>query len=209
MSRREPAASPFRDLSNLRTPRPSRKPAASTPYETPLQGPTQTALRRRRPVAGSGAPKPTPLDSRLRALEADQSRSARRAESGRERALRAFAASASSWLSLLLREPAACGCSPAAGSTADQDQPRAVGKRNEFDGERARGRCPKRRRAAERRKGMTPAMASALKDSLKGACSLDDVTERMGLYMSKDACEDVLVIMCQICKVRILRSKLI
>ncbi|GJN32467.1 hypothetical protein PR202_gb20981 [Eleusine coracana subsp. coracana] len=43
-------------------------------------------------------------------------------------------------------------------------------------------------------------MAAALKDSLREACSLDDVTERMGRYMSKDACEEVLVMMFQICK---------
>ncbi|RLM87465.1 hypothetical protein C2845_PM04G26120 [Panicum miliaceum] len=117
MSRREPAASPFRDLSNLRNPRPNPKhvpasPSFFTASKTPLQAPTPMPLRRRRPV--DGAPTPTPLGRRLRALEIDQSGSARRAESGRERALRAFAASASSWLSLLLRDPAACGCSPAA-----------------------------------------------------------------------------------------------
>ncbi|KAK3125160.1 hypothetical protein QOZ80_7BG0601090 [Eleusine coracana subsp. coracana] len=207
MSHRDPAASPFRDLSNLRTPRPSRKPAASTPFQTPLQGPTPTPLRRGMTAAArSGAPRPTPLDRRLRALEVDQSRSARRAESGRERALRTFAASASSWLSLLLRDPAACGCSPATGSAASATaaQPRAAGKRDSLDGDRARGRSPKRRRdgdrAWERRKAMTPAMAAALKDSLREACSLDDVTERMGRYMSKDACEEVLVMMFQICK---------
>ncbi|KAK3127170.1 hypothetical protein QOZ80_7AG0569340 [Eleusine coracana subsp. coracana] len=207
MSHRDPATSPFRDLSNLRTPRPSRKPAASTHFQTPLQGPTPTPLRRGRIAAArSGAPRPTPLDRRLRALEVDQSRSARRAESGRERALRAFAASASAWLSLLLRDPAACGCSPATGlaASAAAAQPRAAGKRDSLDGERARGRSPKRRRggdrAWERRKAMTPAMVAALKDSLREACSLDDVMERMGRYMSKDACEEVLVMMFQICK---------
>jgi hypothetical protein len=104
----------------LHTPRPSRKPAASTlastPYETSLQAPTPTALRCRRPVAGSGAPKTTPLDRRLRALEADQSCSACRAKSGCEHA---FATSASSWLSLLLRDPAAYGCSPASKGRGD------------------------------------------------------------------------------------------
>ncbi|TVU38865.1 hypothetical protein EJB05_12260, partial [Eragrostis curvula] len=211
MSRREPAASPFRDLSNLSsllTPRPNRKPAASalafTLSETPLQGPTPTPLRRRKPVAGSGAPTRTPHHRRLRALEVDQSRSARRAESGRERALRTFAASASSWLSLLLRDPSACGCSPTTGSAAAPSQPCAAGKRDGLDGERPRGRSPKRRRGGdrggERRKSMTPSMKAALRDSLREACSLDDVTERMERYMSKDACEEVLVMMCQICK---------
>ncbi|XP_062190607.1 uncharacterized protein LOC133893568 isoform X2 [Phragmites australis] len=206
MNRREPADSPFRDLSNLRAPRPSPKPVPASPLffaasKTPLQAPTPTPLRRRRP--GAGAPTPTPLGRRLRALEADQLRSARRAESGGERALRTFAASASSWLSLLLRDPSACGCSPATGSAASQ--PCAAGKRDALDGERANGgRSPKRRRGGdlrgERRKGMTPVMAAALRDSLREACSLDDVTERMGRHMSKDACEEVLVMMYQICK---------
>ncbi|KAF8669068.1 hypothetical protein HU200_051390 [Digitaria exilis] len=47
---------------------------------------------------------------------------------------------------------------------------------------------------------MTPAMVAALRDSLREVCSLDDVTERMEMYMSKDACEEVLVMMTQICK---------
>ncbi|RLN13638.1 hypothetical protein C2845_PM09G09670 [Panicum miliaceum] len=47
---------------------------------------------------------------------------------------------------------------------------------------------------------MTPAMAAALRDSLREACSLEDVTERMGRYMSKDACDEVLVMMSQVCK---------
>ncbi|KAL6657953.1 hypothetical protein ACP70R_005733 [Stipagrostis hirtigluma subsp. patula] len=203
MDHREPAASPFRDLSNLRTPKPNPKPATPrffTASKTPFQAPTPTPLRRRRP--GAAGPTPTPLGRRLRALEVDQSRSARRAESGRERALRAFAVSASSWLSLLLRDPSACGCSAATGSAAAQ--PCAAGKRDALDGERPRGPSPKRRRGGDRagasRKGMTPAMSAALRDSLREACSLDDVTERMGRYMSKEACEEVLVMMCQICK---------
>ncbi|KAG2637347.1 hypothetical protein PVAP13_2NG513900 [Panicum virgatum] len=209
MSRREPAASPFRDLSNLRTPRPNPKhvpasPTFFTASKTPLQAPTPTPLRLRRP--GDGAPTPTPLGRRLRALEVDQSRSARRAESGRERALRSFAASASSWLSLLLRDPAACGCSPAATGTAAAAQPCAAGERDALGGDRARGvRSPKRRRGGgdrggEKRKEMTPAMIAALRDSLREVCSLDDVTERMGRYMSKGACEEVLVMIFQVCK---------
>lgn len=47
---------------------------------------------------------------------------------------------------------------------------------------------------------MTPAMAALLRESLREVCSLEDVTERMGRYMSTEACEEVLVMMCQICK---------
>uniref|UniRef100_A0A0D3GRK3 Calponin-homology (CH) domain-containing protein n=1 Tax=Oryza barthii TaxID=65489 RepID=A0A0D3GRK3_9ORYZ len=43
-------------------------------------------------------------------------------------------------------------------------------------------------------------MAASLRDSLREVCSLDDVTERMGSHMSREACEEVLVMMCQICK---------
>lgn len=202
MSRREPAASPFRDLSNLRTSTPNPKPVPassrfSTAAKTPLQASTPTPLRRRRP--GDGTPAPTRFGRRLRALEVDQSRTARRAEFGRERALRALADSVSSWLSLLLRDPAACGCSPAATGSAAAARPRAAGKRDalDVDGERGRGgRSPKRRRGESRKETI-----AALRDSLKEVCSLEDVTERMEEYMSKDACEEVLVMMSQICKV--------
>jgi abnormal spindle-like microcephaly-associated protein len=215
MSRGEPAASPFRDLSNLRTPRPNPNDVPPSPQfftasKTPLHAPTPTPRGRRRP--GNGAPTLTPLGRRLRAFEVDQSRSARRAESGRERALRAFAASASSWLSLLLRDPSACGCSPAVTGSAAAAQPCAAGKRGALDGERPRGgRSPKRHRGAgdrcgERRKEMTPAMVAALREYLREACSLEDVTERMENYMSKGACEEVLFMMFQICKVRNFRG---
>lgn len=49
---------------------------------------------------------------------------------------------------------------------------------------------------------MTPAMVAALRESLKDACSLEDVTERMEKHMSRGACEEVLFMMFQICKVR-------
>uniref|UniRef100_A0ACD5U8H0 Uncharacterized protein n=1 Tax=Avena sativa TaxID=4498 RepID=A0ACD5U8H0_AVESA len=220
MNHRELTASPFRDVSNLSTPKPKPKspsPVFFTASKTPLPAPTLTPLGRRRPLAGAatptplgcrkpvaGAATPTPLGRRLRALELDQSRSARRAESGRERALRAFAASASSWLSLLLRDPSACGCSPAASATATATRPSVAGKRDTLDGERARGSSPKRHRGkdrfGERRKVMTPAMVAVLRESLSEVCSLEDVKERMGRYMSTEACEEVLVMMCQICK---------
>ncbi|KAG8080350.1 hypothetical protein GUJ93_ZPchr0007g3154 [Zizania palustris] len=207
MSRREPAASPFRDLSNsnLRTPKPNPKspsPLFFTASKTgPLPFATPTPRRRRGPL--SGAPKQTPLGRRLRALELDQSSSARRAESGRDSALRSFAASASSWLSLLLRDPSACGCAPAASAKVTHDAS-TVGKRDALDGQRARGRSPKRRRGGDhvgaRRKTMTPSIAASLRESLRDVCSLEDVTERMGKYMSTEACEEVLVMMSQICK---------
>ncbi|PWZ15771.1 Abnormal spindle-like microcephaly-associated [Zea mays] len=179
MSRREPDTSPFCDLSNLRTPRPNPKTVPPSPQfftasKSALQAPTPTSLRRRRP--GDGVPTPTPLGRRLHALEVDQSRSARRAESGRF-----------------------------TGSTAAA-QPWATGKRGALDGDRARGgRCPKRcrgggDRGGERSKEMTPAMVAALRESLKDACSLEDVTERMEKHMSKGACEEVLFMMFQICK---------
>ncbi|ONM57768.1 binding [Zea mays] len=209
MSRREPDTSPFCDLSNLRTPRPNPKTVPPSPQfftasKSALQAPTPTSLRRRRP--GDGVPTPTPLGRRLHALEVDQSRSARRAESGRERALRTFSASASSWLSLLLRDPSACGCFPGFTGSAAAAQPWATGKRGALDGDRARGgRSPKRcrgggDRGGERSKEMTPAMVAALRESLKDACSLEDVTERMEKHMSKGACEEVLFMMFQICK---------
>jgi abnormal spindle-like microcephaly-associated protein len=53
---------------------------------------------------------------------------------------------------------------------------------------------------------MTPAMVAALRESLREACSLEDVTERMENYMSKGACEEVLFMMFQICKVRNFRG---
>jgi hypothetical protein len=55
----------------------------------------------------------------------------------------------------------------------------------------------------ERRKAMTPAMVAVLRESLREVCSLEDVEERMGRFMSAHACQEVLLMMCQVCKVRI------
>ncbi|KAK1680148.1 hypothetical protein QYE76_040996 [Lolium multiflorum] len=224
MSRREltGTGSPFRDVSNLRTPKPNPNPKSPSPLfftasKTPLPAPTPAPLARsrRRPLAGAptsaplarrrplaGAATPTPLARRLRELQLDQSRSARRAESARERALRAFAATASAWLSLLLRDPSACGCSPAAPAPATATHAPLAGKRG---GERVLGSSPKRRRGGDpcverRRKAMTPAMVAVLRESLREVCSLEDVEQRMGRFMSAQACQEVLLMMCQVCK---------
>ena len=75
------------------TPLGRRRPLAGAATPTPLGrwrplagAATPTPLGRRKTLAGAAAP--TPLGRRLRALELDQSRSARRVQSGRERALR-------------------------------------------------------------------------------------------------------------------------
>lgn len=44
---------------------------------------------------------------------------------------------------------------------------------------------------------------SALRESLKDVCSLDDLRARMEEYMSKKGCNEVLSVMSRLCKVRI------
>lgn len=47
---------------------------------------------------------------------------------------------------------------------------------------------------------MTPAMVAVLRESLREVCSLEDVKERMEVHMSTEACQEVLLMMCQVCK---------
>ncbi|XP_047067643.1 abnormal spindle-like microcephaly-associated protein homolog [Lolium rigidum] len=47
---------------------------------------------------------------------------------------------------------------------------------------------------------MTPAMVAVLRESLREVCSLEDVEQRMGRFMSAHACQEVLLMMCQVCK---------
>ncbi|XP_072951078.1 uncharacterized protein [Typha angustifolia] len=209
-----PSISPnlFRDVSNYKTPYPSfRNPNPISPSPLPLfftasknapssstSSTNATSTFRRRPSSSAAA-----ASRRLKALELEQSKSSHKAQICREKALKSFSRSLTSWLNLLFSNPRACGCD--LGVPNREDDVVSRGKRESLEGEREMGvggqwRGPKRRRDGVEKGRLSSAMYAYLEVSLKDVCSLEDVKERMERYMSREGCRDVLLMMYQVCK---------
>lgn len=218
-----PASTPsnfLRDCSNYKTPKsrhlnPSTRPpctplpvfytaSKNTPYSF------ASAASRRRETPGAATAR-----RRVKTLELEQSRSSRQNQDRRERALKSFASSISAWLNFLFRNPSSCGCQVPLWSRNRQDVGVSNGKRESFDGDAVRGfgaggrwRSPKRQRdctwlgtSGDDVAQKASVMLSSLRSSLKEVCSLEDLMERMELYMSQKSCKEVLIMMSQVCKV--------
>ncbi|XP_020095466.1 abnormal spindle-like microcephaly-associated protein homolog isoform X2 [Ananas comosus] len=204
----------FRDVSNYKTPHPSfpnpktHNPASPLPIfftaskNTLTPAASSASAFRRRPSAAAAV-----AARRLRALELDQSKSSRKVQIRREKALKSFSTSLSSWLNLLFRNPSSCGCDIA----SRRQTSGLIGKRQSLDAEREMGvgghwRSPKRRRdrlwkcGGEEKKGFSFGMVASLKVSLQDVCSFDDLKERMEGYISREGCDEVLLMMYQVCK---------
>ncbi|XP_074586575.1 uncharacterized protein LOC141842259 [Curcuma longa] len=213
----QPASTPsrfLRDCSNYKTPKSlhlnpnARPPCTPLPVfytaskNTPYSFASVASRRRETPGAATAR-------RRVKTLELEQSRSSRKNQDRRERALKSFASSISAWLNFLFRSPSSCGCQVPLWSRDRQDGGVANGKRESFDGDDARGfgaggrwRSPKRQRDCSGGDGARKAsvLVSSLKSSLKEVCSLEDLMERMELYMCQKSCKEVLIMMSQVCK---------
>ncbi|XP_042413088.1 abnormal spindle-like microcephaly-associated protein homolog isoform X1 [Zingiber officinale] len=209
----------LRDCSNYKTPKslhlnPNPRPpctplpafytaSKTTPYSF-----ASVSSRRR------GTPGAATARRRVKTLELEQSRSSRKNQDRRERALKSFSSSISAWLNFLFRSPSYCGCQVPLWSRDRQGGVVSNGKRESFDGDDVRGfgaggrwRSPKRQRDCSWRgtsgddvERKASVMVSSLKSSLKEVCSLEDLMERMELYMSQKSCKEVLIMMSQVCK---------
>ncbi|MQM17742.1 hypothetical protein Taro_050718 [Colocasia esculenta] len=218
-----PSPSLLRDVSNFKTPRPQAPPLRNPPSPCPLfftaskktpssarPSPAASAFRRRSSLA---PPSHSKAARRLRALELEQSRSARRAHVRREKALRSFSRSLSAWLNFLFRDPGSCGCNVdaplwnrAAGGGS------GCGKRSSLEGGGNLGvegawRWPKRQRGGSCQNAeamVAPSTStssfSSLQVSLKDICSIEDLKERMSAHLSERSCQEVLSIMSQVTK---------
>ncbi|KAG0483935.1 hypothetical protein HPP92_012019 [Vanilla planifolia] len=216
------------DMSNMKTPRPCSKisnphpglvspsPAfftASTkmPYSCSSTAIASTSCSsfRRRGAAVAASASCSKAARRLKALEIEQSRSARKAQVQRGKALESFSRSLMAWLNFLLQNPDACGCKlePYAANYCSFSK----GKRRSLDMDEAidflgRWRCPKRQRGemdAESDKHISlvkPTILTLLDNSLRELCSLEDMVARMRTHMSWKSCSEVLLMLCQVCK---------
>ncbi|XP_020593521.1 abnormal spindle-like microcephaly-associated protein homolog, partial [Phalaenopsis equestris] len=218
------------DTTNVKTPRPYPRnpnpiPSLTSPsplfftaskktpylsYSTPTSSTSHSIFRRHKSsVAISSSRSKTAL--RLKVLELEQSRSARKALIRREKSLERCSRSLTAWINFLLQNPKDCGCK--IGPCADDGQPlgsfsKGKGKRESLDGgiiEIGRNwRSPKRQRV------QTDAVVDInlsmvkqvpfLKKSLDKVCSFEDMVERMLCHMSSKSCNEVLLMMTQVCK---------
>lgn len=219
------SSSIFRDISNLKTPqRPPSIPTfpASPQFFTAPKNTPSSSLRR--------GPKTSALKSkaarRLKAFELEQTKSARKAQNGKEKSLRSLARSLTVWLNFLLENPSSCGCDPATfngelnGSITSlgNQKKEAIennGKRESWPSGRVGvdgpWRGPKRQRDLLWRgeendelakNGLSNSMFSRLRTSLQEICSFEDLKERMRMYLSLGSCKDIFEAMTQVTKVR-------
>ncbi|URE09424.1 CH [Musa troglodytarum] len=216
--------SPYlRDVSNFKNPKTRLRNANPNPLppSSPLpifftaskRTPSSSAYAySRRSCASGAAPSSLPEAARRRltVLELEQSRSSRKNQERREKALKSFAGSISAWLNFLFKDPNSCGCHIPPWFGDRQDGVASNGKRESLDGGAGLGGrwwSPKRSRDCSLRGTSDDdalrresAMFSSLKVSLKDVCSLEDMRERMEHFMSKKSCREVLFMMSQVCK---------
>lgn len=219
------------DVSNLKTPwsyarNPNPNPGLASPsplfftaskktpyssYSTPTSCTSRSTFQTRKSSVAASISR-SKTAHRLKALELEQSRSARKAHVRREKRLASFARSLTSWLNFLLQNPKDCGCK--VGPCATDGQPlgsfsKGKGKRESLDGGiidiDRRWRSPKRQRVqtdsgADINCTFVKQMP-LLKKSLHKVCSLEDILERMMHHMSSKSCNEVLLTMTQVCKV--------
>ncbi|PKA46724.1 hypothetical protein AXF42_Ash019707 [Apostasia shenzhenica] len=240
MERRE-AASPqwplstpsnyLRDVSNLRTPRqffltPNPNPNLTSPsplfFTASKNSPCSSSssaktfascytFRRHNSTVGPPGSR-SKAARRLKDIELEQSRSARKAQIRRQKELDCFGRSLTAWINFLLQKPKACGCQ--IGSLAADDRQIGSfsnGKRESLNGHELVDVCgtwrsPKRlRRPAVAGLDiqinlMKPAALLMLESSLREVCSLRDMRKRLEAHMSRKSCNEVLVMMSQVCK---------
>ncbi|KAL8468916.1 hypothetical protein ACS0TY_031938 [Phlomoides rotata] len=215
------SSSIFRDISNFNTPKhPLKTPSfqASPQFFTALKNTPSSSFRR--------GPKTSALKSkaarRLKAFELEQSKSARKAQSEKDRSLKSLARSLTVWLNFLFENPCSCGCDPAS-FTGEFSGSGSVGVTEEVivnNGKRESGpsrsvgvdgpwRGPKRQRGLLwrgevndelGRNVFSNSMFSRLRTSLQDICSFEDLKERMRMYLSLDGCKEVCEAMTQVTK---------
>ncbi|XP_024925563.3 uncharacterized protein LOC107420336 isoform X1 [Ziziphus jujuba] len=218
------SSSLFKDISNYKTPKRASKPP--TNFNTPnhpqfftasKHTPRTSAYSRRRTSLAPSSSARSKASSRLKAYELEQSQSSRLAQAKKEQSLKSLANSLTVWLNFLFGNPGSCGCSLSVNGGnggGDSVEVPAKGKRDSFPGIGVRvdaaWRCPKRQRdsswqdvgaeSVESRVGFSNSMYLSLRSSLKEVCSLDDLKQRMQVYLSLRSCKEVLDIMTQVAK---------
>ncbi|KAF9587804.1 hypothetical protein IFM89_005679 [Coptis chinensis] len=207
----------FKDISNLKTPKPQNPNKNSHSFKTPkpntpqfftaskqLQTPSSYSFRPRRfSIAPSSSKSKT--TRRLKAIELEQSLSSRKTQIQKEKSLKSLSKTFTIWLNFLFENPKACGCDGGA-----EEEVRNVGVNRKRDSLDEGGVCVngpwrsvKRAREGELEKGVVLLSSSAfsgLKVSLREICSFDDLVLRLRGYLSAEGCKEVFLVMSKVTK---------
>ncbi|XP_050106975.1 uncharacterized protein LOC126586238 isoform X4 [Malus sylvestris] len=223
MEGREPPPSPspspyrnpstlFKDITNFKTPKPSSR---ISNFQSPgpkfftasKQTPgTSSSFRRRPSLAPSNSGRIKAASRKLKAFELEQSQSSRKAQIQKEQSLKSLAKSLSVWLNFLFQNPTSCGCNLSVDGDRTGTLPK--GKRDSDPGSAvgvdSAWRDPKRQRDSSWRAVSAVAFSSSkysnLRSSLEHVCSVDDLTQRMRLYLSMGSCKEVFDAMTHVAK---------
>ncbi|XP_048446893.1 LOW QUALITY PROTEIN: abnormal spindle-like microcephaly-associated protein homolog [Pyrus x bretschneideri] len=223
MEGREPPPSPspspyrnpstlFKDITNFKTPKASSR---ISNFQSPgpkfftasKQTPSTSSSFRRRPsLAPSNSGRIKAASRKLKAFELEQSQSSRKAQIQKEQSLKSLAKSLSIWLNFLFQNPTSCGCNLSVDGDRTGTLPK--GKRDSDPGSAvgvdSAWRDPKRQRDSSWRAVSAVAFSSSkylnLRSSLEHVCSVDDLTQRMRLYLSMGSCKEVFDAMTHVAK---------
>ncbi|KAG9136451.1 hypothetical protein Leryth_023332, partial [Lithospermum erythrorhizon] len=208
--RLEPSlTSMFKDISNLKTPKnPKYDTVPSSPFSqskffTASKITPVSSLRRGSSVRSKTARK-------LKAFELEQNKSARKAQTQKEKSLKSLSKSLTVWLNFLFESPGSCGCESTSGNGEVGwnclSELKGNGKRDSGYGrdlvrvDDGLFRGPKRQRGVRWKGNEEEEMAkgrfcdvkfSGARNSLKEICSFDDLQERMRVYMSLGSCKEI------------------
>ncbi|KVH89621.1 Calponin homology domain-containing protein [Cynara cardunculus var. scolymus] len=199
----------LRDISNYKTPKPKRPFLINPSFD--VESPCSqffTALKRTPKSSNSTVgrrPRCSFAAKKLKAIEIEQSISSRKTQTNKEKSLKSLAKSLTVWLNFLFENPRSCGVEVSRFTGEDSsDGPSVVflgAKRDsvshggvEVDRE---WRGPKRRKdtlwvhKGEMENQFSSSIYSRLQASLGDVCSLDDMKERMTLYLSLTSCKEI------------------
>ncbi|KAH9748073.1 Binding / calmodulin binding protein [Citrus sinensis] len=205
----------LKDISNFKTPkRPSQPPNFQSPcpqkYFTASKNTPKNLSSLYRRGLSSARSKSTKTKTaaarRLKSLEVEQSKSAYKSQLKKEQSLKSLSKSLTVWLNFLLENPKSCGCDKFDSGNVGAV---AVGKGKREGGEVMTWRDPKRQRDAcwrgdsdeiESEGAVSESKYSTLRKSLNSICSLEDLNQRMRIYMSLGCCKEIFDIMSRVTK---------
>ncbi|XP_022036907.1 abnormal spindle-like microcephaly-associated protein homolog isoform X1 [Helianthus annuus] len=214
-----PPSSLLRDISNFKTPKPQRRLQTnpSSKFDSPC--PQFFTASKQTPKSSYSTVRPRPRYSlaaqKLKAVALEQSKSSRKTQTNKEKSLKSLAKSLTVWLNFLFENPRSCGVEVSRFTGEESSDVSSDGvflgaKRDsvshggvDIDRE---WRGPKRRKdilwVDKGKKGnkFSGSMYSHLKVSLGDVCSLDDLKERMAVYLSQSNCHEILDAMTHVTK---------
>ncbi|CAH9141785.1 unnamed protein product [Cuscuta epithymum] len=217
--RQESKPCPSPSPSAFKTPRPPLRTfnfQSSPQFFTPSEV-TPASFARAGPRASKSSVSKSTAARKLKNFELEQSKSARKALTSKEKSIKSFAKSLGVWLNFLFDNARSCGCevSRFTGGLERFDECEAEvvlnGKRESrpvcMVGDAEPWRDPKRQRnilpkdtGNDEIRGFQSSMFPGLKASLLDVCSFDDLKDRMRNYLSLGSCKEIFCIMTQLAK---------